>query len=73
MDEPVHLRQVRTVAWCISRDADHCVLSPQAFNDITTGSNPGCSTNGFSAAKGWDPVTGMGSPNFPALKKALKL
>ena len=22
------------------------------------GSNPGCGTNGFSAAAGWDPVTG---------------
>ena len=29
--------------------------NPSAFHDITTGSNPGCGTNGFSAAKGWDP------------------
>jgi len=27
------------------------------FNDITSGSNPGCGTSGFSAAKGWDPVS----------------
>ncbi len=33
---------------------------PEAFNDITTGSNPGCSTDGFPAARGWDPVTGLG-------------
>ncbi|KAI9460738.1 subtilisin-like protein [Russula earlei] len=26
------------------------------FNDITSGSNPGCGTSGFSAVKGWDPV-----------------
>ena len=26
------------------------------FNDITTGSNPGCGTNGFPALQGWDPV-----------------
>jgi hypothetical protein len=26
------------------------------FNDITLGSNPGCTTPGFSAAPGWDPV-----------------
>ncbi len=26
------------------------------FNDITAGSNPGCSTNGFPAKSGWDPV-----------------
>lgn len=40
-----------------------------AFNDITTGNNPGCSTNGFDAVKGWDPVTGLGSPNFEKLLK----
>lgn len=27
------------------------------FNDITTGSNPGCGTNGFPAEAGWDPVS----------------
>ncbi|KAH9933246.1 subtilisin-like protein [Epithele typhae] len=40
-----------------------------AFNDITNGTNPGCGTVGFSAKPGWDPVTGMGTPNFPALLK----
>lgn len=30
--------------------------NPGAFNDITTGSNPGCNTNGFPATTGWDPV-----------------
>lgn len=40
---------------------------PEAFYDVTQGSNPGCGTNGFSCAKGWDPVTGMGTPNYPAL------
>ncbi|KAH9917379.1 subtilisin-like protein [Epithele typhae] len=35
-----------------------------AFNDITEGDNPGCDTDGFSAAKGWDPVTGLGTPNY---------
>ncbi len=27
-----------------------------ALNDITTGDNPGCGTNGFPATTGWDPV-----------------
>lgn len=27
-----------------------------ALYDITSGSNPGCGTNGFPAAVGWDPV-----------------
>ncbi|KAI0795785.1 family S53 protease [Abortiporus biennis] len=47
--------------------------NPQAFNDITTGSNPGCNTNGFPAEAGWDPVTGLGTPNFPALLTAAGL
>ncbi|KAF8880770.1 peptidase S8/S53 domain-containing protein [Infundibulicybe gibba] len=38
-----------------------------AFNDITAGANAGCGTPGFSAAPGWDPVTGLGTPNFPKL------
>ncbi|TVY45567.1 Aorsin [Lachnellula occidentalis] len=41
--------------------------NPDAFTDITTGSNPGCGTDGFSAVKGWDPVTGLGTPIFDKL------
>ncbi|EKM56141.1 uncharacterized protein PHACADRAFT_257222 [Phanerochaete carnosa HHB-10118-sp] len=44
--------------------------NPGAFHDITTGDNPGCNTNGFPATTGWDPVTGLGTPNFAALKAA---
>ncbi|KAJ7144419.1 family S53 protease [Mycena epipterygia] len=44
-----------------------------AFNDVKTGTNPGCSTNGFSATTGWDPVTGLGTPNFALLKTAVGL
>ncbi|KAJ5112796.1 hypothetical protein N7532_000841 [Penicillium argentinense] len=40
---------------------------PEAFFDVTSGNNPGCDTNGFDAAEGWDPVTGLGTPNYPAL------
>ncbi|KAF8488535.1 family S53 protease-like protein [Gautieria morchelliformis] len=46
---------------------------PDVFTDITTGSNPGCNTNGFPAKYGWDPVTGLGSPKFPALRAAVGL
>ncbi|KAJ7290137.1 family S53 protease [Mycena rebaudengoi] len=44
--------------------------NPQArvFNDITAGSNPGCGTSGFPAKSGWDPVTGLGSPNYVAMR-----
>ena len=40
-----------------------------AFNDITVGNNPGCHTGGFNATPGWDPVTGLGTPNFEKLKE----
>ncbi|KAH9059476.1 subtilisin-like protein [Lactarius deliciosus] len=36
----------------------------RGLNDITEGSNPGCNLDGFSAIVGWDPVTGLGTPNF---------
>ncbi|KAL0950239.1 hypothetical protein HGRIS_010224 [Hohenbuehelia grisea] len=39
------------------------------FNDITTGNNPGCGTPGFNATKGWDAITGLGTPNFGKLVK----
>lgn len=38
--------------------------NPSMFNDITSGGNPGCGTPGFSAVTGWDPVTGLGTPNY---------
>jgi len=42
-----------------------------AFHDQTTGNNKCtescCSTYGYVAAAGWDPVTGLGSPNYQAL------
>ncbi|KAI9444519.1 subtilisin-like protein [Lactarius indigo] len=42
--------------------------SASAFNDIKSGSNPGCGTQGFSAVTGWDPVTGFGTPDFVKLQ-----
>jgi kumamolisin len=38
---------------------------PAALTDITKGTN-----NGYSAAKGWDPVTGLGSPKGSAVQAA---
>ena len=38
--------------------------NPGVLNDIKNGSNPGCGTNGFDAVEGWDPLTGLGTPNF---------
>lgn len=41
--------------------------NPNLLHDIVSGNNIGCGTQGFEAAKGWDPVTGMGTPNYPAM------
>ncbi|TFK25089.1 subtilisin-like protein [Coprinopsis marcescibilis] len=41
------------------------------LNDIVSGSNPGCQTNGFTAKEGWDPVTGLGTPNFSRLRSLI--
>ncbi|KAI0199767.1 tripeptidyl-peptidase 1 precursor [Astrocystis sublimbata] len=41
----------------------------KGLNDITQGSAVGCGVAGFPAVKGWDPVTGLGTPDFPKLVK----
>lgn len=41
------------------------------LNDIKSGSNPGCGTDGFTAIPGWDPVTGLGTPDFSKLLHVL--
>jgi len=42
--------------------------SPMTFKDINVGNNKctegACCTYGYGAWKGWDPVTGLGTPNF---------
>ncbi|KZP13756.1 subtilisin-like protein [Athelia psychrophila] len=38
------------------------------LTDIIAGSNPGCETTGFTARAGWDPVTGLGTPDFGKLQ-----
>lgn len=40
---------------------------PEVFNDVTTGSNGGCGTEGWHAVPGWDPATGLGTPNYPRM------
>lgn len=43
--------------------------NPGAMNDITKGNNPGAGTDGFDAVPGWDPVTGLGTPDYEKLLK----
>jgi len=51
--------------------------SPKTFKDIVKGDNicteSGCSSGcqGFRATVGWDPVTGLGTPNYAAMKTYL--
>lgn len=42
----------------------------KALTDITIGSSIGCNVAGFPAKKGWDAVTGWGTPNFKELVAA---
>jgi tripeptidyl-peptidase-1 len=50
-------------------------LPASTFNDVTVGNNKCtvqvCCSEGFYAAAGWDPVTGLGTPKFQELKNAL--
>jgi len=41
--------------------------NPNAFFDVTIGSNPG-GCGAFHCAVGYDPVTGVGTPNYAVLK-----
>ena len=44
--------------------------NPDMFNDITEGYNWGCNASiAFYAQKGWDPLTGLGTPNYPKMLK----
>jgi len=43
------------------------------FDDITYGNNPGCMTSGFSATEGWDPISGLGLPDFQRLQGMLNI
>jgi len=42
-----------------------------AFVDVTDDYNEGCSPIGWHAAEGWDPVTGLGYPDYGSLKELL--
>ena len=42
---------------------------------ITKGSNEAgfdCGPKGFEAIAGWDPVTGLGTPNYQAMAKVVQ-
>ena len=42
---------------------------PDMLNDITTGANEGCGVDpAFRTSQGWDPVTGLGTPDFERMR-----
>ncbi|MHB1569079.1 MAG: S53 family peptidase [Solirubrobacteraceae bacterium] len=43
-----------------------------AFHDVTAGDNGWAQITGYSAASGWDPATGLGTPDAYNLVQALK-
>jgi subtilase family serine protease len=43
-----------------------------SFHDITAGNNSFNGITGYSAATGWDPATGLGTPDVAGLLTALK-
>ena len=46
-------------------------LKKGSTNDVVEGCNQGClGQDGFCAAPGWDPVTGLGSPVYSMMSKA---
>lgn len=47
-------------------------LGGNVTNDITEGNNDDSGLGSYSAAPGWDPCTGLGSPNGAALLSALQ-
>lgn len=62
-----HLGFVNPAIYRIARSSHY----HQAFHDITTGNNsvqfPPTTITGYQAARGWDPVTGWGSPDAQVL------
>lgn len=43
---------------------------PNCFHDVNDGSSNNCNAGypGFTAVNGWDPATGLGTPDYPCLK-----
>ncbi|KAK5992133.1 Aorsin [Cladobotryum mycophilum] len=43
--------------------------NPGMFNDVVSGNNSVCGSLGYNATPGWDPATGLGTPNYPKMLK----
>jgi len=64
-----------TLGWLNPFIYQTAASNPEAFFDVTVGNNEvtGCCSggkqSGFECSKGWDPVSGVGTPNFEVLSK----
>ncbi|KAK6069260.1 Pro-kumamolisin [Seiridium cupressi] len=45
----------------------------QIFDDVTEGSNYNCRRPAFNAIQGWDPVTGLGTPNYERMLELFRM
>ena len=43
----------------------------KGFTDIRAGNTTSCGVDGFPVTKGWDPITGFSTPNFPEILELL--
>jgi tripeptidyl-peptidase-1 len=44
--------------------------NPDVLNDVVTGANQGCGVHeAFRATRGWDAVTGLGSPDYERMRR----
>ena len=50
---------------------EHSALYAEAFHDITVGNNSFAGITGYNARTGWDPASGLGSPDAAGLAAAL--
>ncbi|KAI2638406.1 subtilisin-like protein [Xylaria nigripes] len=42
---------------------------PEMFDDVTEGQVKGCGSEGFAAVEGWDPASGLGTPNYAKMRE----
>src|SRR5260370_631686 len=74
-DPPVNCQNnpgVREVGWIDSGGGFSHVFARPSYQDVTPGNNqPDPTIPGYPATTGWDPVTGLGTPNAATLVPAL--
>jgi subtilase family serine protease len=60
------------IAPTLYRIYENPALYAQAFHDITSGNNSFAGITGYNASTGWDPASGLGTPNVAGLIQAIR-